>query len=122
MGEEMEAQKNEKGVGGDNTHWGSEEESSRLNSVRELVPKLRSVPMAWEMEFSLDYGTVWKALVGVTAQCENMTNSCCNRRVAAVVTEWLALLSELFVLFVVIVITVFTRIADFSRKRVVKNQ
>lgn len=63
------------GGGGDNTHWGSEEESSRLNSVRELVPKLRPVTMAWEMEFSLDYGTVWKALVGVTAQCENMTNS-----------------------------------------------
>lgn len=53
MGEEMEAQKNKKGVGND-THWGSEEESSQLNSVRELVPKLRPIPMVWEMEFSLE--------------------------------------------------------------------
>lgn len=77
--------------------------------------------MVWERECSVEYGTVWKASVGVTAQCENMTNSCCHRRVEAG-TERLALLSELFVLFVVIIITVFARITDFSRKRNVKNQ
>lgn len=107
---------------GDDTHWGSEEESSRLNSVRELIRKLRPGPMVWERECSLEYGTVWKASVGVTAQCENMTNLCCHRRVAAAGTERLTLLSELFVLFVVIIITVFARITDFSRKRNVKNQ
>lgn len=51
-----------------------------------------------------------------------MTNLCCHRRVVMAGTERLALLSEPFVLFVVIIITVFTRITDFSTKRNVKNQ